>query len=61
LMGLVVQKSGRLMTTARGDVVCLAETEKAMNGVDVRVRAGSLWASELSEQWAALDLSRRRS
>ncbi|AMV16969.1 hypothetical protein VT03_03705 [Planctomyces sp. SH-PL14] len=60
LLGLVVQERGRLMTTARGSVVCRAETE-AVNGVDVRVRAGSLWVSELSEQWAALDVSRQRS
>lgn len=56
---LVTRKDGRLVATARGELVCLAETEKSIDGVDVRVRAGALWTAELSRQWAALDLPRR--
>lgn len=58
---LVTRRSGRLVATSRGELVCLAETEKSVGGVDVRVRAGALWTAELSKQWAALDIPRRSS
>jgi hypothetical protein len=56
---LVTRKDGRLMATARGELVCRAETEKSIDGIDVRVRAGALWTAELSKQWAALDVTLR--
>jgi hypothetical protein len=56
-MRLVMEKGGRLVTTARGELVSLAETETVLGTGDIRVRAGSLWAKELAGQWAALELS----
>lgn len=60
LMHLVIEKEGRLVATARGELVCLAETESVAGTRDVLVRAGSLWAKELAERWAALQAASGR-
>ncbi|AMV19623.1 hypothetical protein VT03_17135 [Planctomyces sp. SH-PL14] len=52
---LVTQEGGRLMATPRGHMVCRAEAETSAAWVGIRVRAGALWATELAEEWAALD------
>lgn len=54
-IGLVVVTNGRVIATTRGEVVALAEREKAPGGLSIRVRAGALWETKLSKRWAALN------
>ena len=57
-MGLAFKEGDRLMATPRGRLVSRAqfEVEELTDHVAVRIRSGSLWSSELSEQWAAADV-----
>lgn len=53
-LGLVRLEKGRVVATDRGQVVSRAEMEQVPGASRIRVRAGSLWATKLSRQWAAL-------